>query len=169
MAIHRTKRHGRKSLSALKPKAHSQKQLAKIGSLALAAERQNELVIAANNRRREERFAKQAEAEREGVTLRGPRLKQARKVVALLSITAGAMQKMAFSAGEHAGSEAEPYLTSIENSAKVASLHLDVLAVLIGDKDSVFDWFANEFRAITPEVSARIEADEREEAEADHE
>jgi hypothetical protein len=111
--------------------------------------------------KREAEYDRRKETEeREGVTLKGKRLEQARKTLSDINIGALSACQLAIAAmdGDHQATGA--FLSAIENIAKVICRKADVIDALLGGECS-FGNFEDEFAALTPEEAEKLEREER--------
>lgn len=110
--------------------------------------------------RRRERNAKTEERKRNGITLRGERLRQAENLLSEVSLSGIAIAKLVQAAeGESTGAGA--YLTAVEDAARLICGRIDVVLNLLGNPGVGFF----ELKALTEEEAANLERDE---VEADH-
>lgn len=99
---------------------------------------------------------------REGVTLRGKRLEQARHALDDVNLSSVSVYELARSAvATRDAQQVGAYMTAVENAAKVICRKCDVIAALLGESGA-FGNFEEEFEALTPDHAAMQECGERE-------
>jgi hypothetical protein len=154
--------------AANKTPATEQLALAELGRQALSFMRESNLAGA-------ERQARQAEAdrrilaeERNGITLKGKRLEQARKAVSDINLGAVAAHRLAMDACETSES-AQWYAMAIENIAKVIARKCDVISALMNENGRPeFGNFEDEFEPLTLERAAELEREEQQQLAGGH-
>jgi hypothetical protein len=108
------------------------------------------------SKRRAEREAK----ERAGILLRGPKLEQARNTLDQINLSAAAIHSVAMDVNQASDpTEAGWLIQVLQNAAETICRRCDVVSALLGD-DLAGGNFEREFRPITDEEAARIEAEE---------
>ena len=174
MAIHRTKRTGRKALRTLKdepPRAivvqehnrpYTQAQLAEIGRRYLNAMQEADTAAAEAQRQRAEQQAELEAWDREGVTLQGRRLEHARSLLNALNMTAASVHGLAQSACATSDpQEAGAYLSAIEDCMVLTCRRADALAEYLGESPA-FGNFLTEVQALSLERAAQLDREDAE-------
>jgi hypothetical protein len=116
---------------------------------------------AARERRQAEVDAAIEREAREGITLKGKRLEQARRIVGDVILSAASVYQLAGAIGEANEEEAGRLMTALECAAKVIAREGDVLdALLRNSSRGSFGNFEDDFTPLTEEEAARIEAEE---------